>query len=166
VHPLAHLLVGAAAGALAPNPGVSLLGGIASHVALDGVPHTEEETFTRGRRRGYRLTVVEDSAHHRHLKLTPGLGLAGVELLAGSLVIAWLVTRCHGLNAWGAGLGAFGGILPDVVDAPAHLLFRIRLMHVSALHWTVPRRYALWGIATQVAAAAAAAAVLWKLGGC
>jgi hypothetical protein len=166
VHPLAHLLVGALVGAVAPHPAASLLGGIASHVALDAVPHTEEETFTRGRRRGYRLSVAEDGAHHRRLKLTPGLIVAAVELIAGILIIAWLITRCHGLSPWAVGLGALGGVLPDLVDAPAHLLFRIRLMHVSKLHWTVPRRYALWGILTQVIAAGAAVAFLRRIGGC
>ena len=166
MHPLAHLLVGAVVGAVAPHPAASLLGGIVSHVALDAVPHTEEETFTRGRRRGFRLSVVEDGAHHRRLRLTPGLMMAGFELIAGILIIAWLITRCHGLSPWAVGLGALGGILPDLVDAPAHLLFRIRLMHVSKLHWTVTRRYALWGVLTQVAAAGAAAAFLRRIGGC
>ena len=166
MHPLAHLLVGAIVGAVAPNPGLSLLGGIASHVVLDAVPHTEEETFTRGRRRGYRLVIVEDGAHRRRLRLTPGLIVAGFELLAGILILALLITRCHGLSPWSVGLGAFGGILPDLVDAPAHVLFRIRLMHLSKLHWTVTRRYALWGILTQVALAGGAAALLWRIGGC
>lgn len=166
MHPLAHLLVGAAVGAVAPEPGVSLLGGVATHIVLDALPHTEEETFTIGRRRGYRLAVVEDSARHRHLKITPGLMLAGVELLAGTLITAWVATRCDALNPWSVGLGAFGGILPDLVDAPMHLLFRVRLLHISKMHWTVTRRYALWGIVTQVAAVAGAAALLWKLGGC
>ena len=166
MHPLAHLLVGAVVGAVAPHPAASLLGGIASHVVLDAVPHTEEETFTRGRRRGYRLDVVQDSARRRHLKVTPGLIMAAFELLAGILIIAWLVTRCDGLSPWAVGLGALGGILPDLVDAPAHLLFRIRLMHVSKLHWTVTRRYALWGVLTQVAAAGAAALFLPRIGGC
>ena len=143
-----------------------MLGGIVSHVVLDAVPHTEEETFTRGRRRGYRLIIMEDGVHRRHLRLTPGLIVAVVELIAGILIIAWLTTRCHGLSLWSVGLGAFGGILPDLVDAPAHLLFRVRLLHVSRLHWTVTRRYAAWGILTQVAVAGAAAALLWRIGGC
>ena len=143
-----------------------MLGGIVSHVLLDAVPHTEEETFTRGRRRGYRLVIVEDRAHHRRLRLTPGLIVAGFELLAGILIIALLMTGCHWHSPWSVGLGTFGGILPDLVDAPAHLLFRIRLMHVSKLHWTVTRRYALLGILTQVVLAGAAAALLWRIGGC
>jgi hypothetical protein len=166
VHPLAHLLVGALVGAVAPHPGASLLGGIASHLALDFVPHTEEETFTRGRRRGFRLQIAHENGGRRHLRLTPGLILAGCELVAGVLIVVWLITRCHGLGPWSVGLGALGGILPDLVDAPAHLLLRVRLMHIPKMHWTVTRRYALWGILTQVAAAGVAAALLWKLGGC
>jgi hypothetical protein len=165
VHPLAHLLVGAAAGAIVP-PGGSLFAGIASHVVLDAVPHTEEETFTRGRRRGYRLTVVEDSRHRRHVRLTPGLILAFCELIAGSIIVAWFAFRCQGLNPWAVALGAFGGVLPDLVDAPAHLLFRIRLMHVSRLHFTVTRRFAIVGILTQIVFAGTAALILWRLGGC
>lgn len=165
MHPLAHLLVGAAVGAIVP-PDASLFVGIASHVVLDAVPHTEEETFTRGRRRGYRLSVVEDGTHRRRLVLTPGLILAGCELIIGTIVVAWFAARCQGLNPWAVGLGAFGGVLPDLVDAPAHLLFRIRLMHVSKLHFTVTRRFALVGILTQIVFAGAAAAMLWRLGGC
>ena len=145
-------------------PGASLFAGVASHVVLDAIPHTEEETFTRGRRRGYRLSVVDNGTHRRRLRLTPGLMLAGCELIAGTIVVAWFATRCQGLNPWAVGLGAFGGVLPDLVDAPVHLLFRIRLMHVSKLHFTVTRRFALLGILTQVVLAAAAAAMLWRVG--
>lgn len=166
MHPLAHLLLGAVVGAIVPPPAASLLGGIASHFVLDAVPHTEEETFTRCRRRGFRLQIAHEDGRRRHLRLTPGLIVAAVELIAGILIIAWLITRCHGLSPWAVGLGALGGILPDLVDAPVHLLFRIRLMHISKLHWTVTRRYALLGILTQVIAAGAAVAFLWRIGRC
>jgi hypothetical protein len=173
VHPFAHLLVGAAVGAFSRSPATSLLGGIVSHLALDTVPHTEEETFTRGRRPGVRLREAQAGAPRpsrrrrgRRRRLTPGLMLAGLELVLGSLIVAWLISRCGGLGPWSVGLGALGGIVPDLVDAPMHMFFGVRLMHISQLHWTVTRRYALWGIATQIAAAGAAAAVLWRLGGC
>jgi hypothetical protein len=143
-----------------------LLSGIASHVVLDAVPHTEEETFTRGRRRGYRLTVVDDGQHRRHLRLTPGLILAMCELIVGSALVAMFAFRCQGLNPWAVVLGAFGGVLPDLVDAPAHLLFRVRLMHISKLHFTVTRRFAILGILTQVVLAGAAGVMLWRIGGC
>ncbi len=166
MHPLAHLLVGAFVGAVAPHPAVSLLGGIVSHVVLDATPHTEEETFTHGRRRGFRLPIAQEDGRRRHLRLTPGLLLAGFELLAGILILAWLLTRCHRLSPWPVGLGALGGILPDLVDALAKVLFGVRLMHIPKLHWTVTRRYALLGILTQVVLAGAAAALLWRIGGC
>lgn len=88
------------------------------------------------------------------------LVLAGFELLGGILILAWLLTRCHRLSPWSIGLGAPGGILPDLVDASANVLFGVTLMHIPKLHWTVTRRYALLGILTQVVVAGAAAAIL------
>jgi hypothetical protein len=39
-------------------------------------------------------------------------------------------------------------------------------MHVSRLHFTVTRRFAIVGILTQIVFAGTAALILWRLGGC
>ncbi len=156
MHPFAHLLVGALIGAAARTPAGALAGGIFSHYALDVIPHTEEETFTG----------PEVERARTGLRLGPGLVEAGLEAVLGVLAVGWLLSRCREMDPWSVGLGALGGLLPDLVDAPIKMFLGTGLVHPSRLHWTVTRRYAVWGILTQVAVAGGTAMLLWRVGGC
>lgn len=182
MHPLAHMLTGGAIGQLAPSPALALIGGFLSHFALDIIPHTEGSTF-RQRPAPNPVTVWKPlgqqgaqvwrpSLKRRSLSelrmnvLRADIIEAGVEFAAGVLVIGWLVGNCLGVKALSVGLGALGGILPDLIDLPFERIAGIVFFHPPGLHWTVRRRNAAWGILTQVAAAGVAAAYLWRAAGC
>lgn len=167
MHPLAHMLTGAAIGQLAPSPALALIGGFLSHFVLDIIPHTEGETF-RPRPAANPVTVWKPRplSGPRTNVLRADIIEAGVEFAAGVLLIGWLVGNCLGVEALSVGLGALGGILPDLIDLPFERLAGIVFFHPPGLHWTVRRRHAAWGILTQVAAAGIAAAYLWRAAGC
>lgn len=167
MHPLAHMLTGAAIGQLAPSPALALIGGFLSHFVLDVIPHTEGKTF-RPRPAPNPVTAWKPQplSGPRMNVLPADIIEAGVEFAAGVLVIGWLVGNCLGIEALSVGLGALGAILPDLVDLPFERLTGIAVFHPAGLHWTARRRNAAWGILTQVAAAGIAAAYLWRAGGC
>jgi hypothetical protein len=96
----------------------------------------------------------------------PELIVAGLEFIAGLAVVGWVIESCPGASPHRLWLGTLGALVPDLVDLPLRMLFRITLLHVPALHWTVARRHAVWGILSQVAVAGAALMVLWRTGGC
>ena len=62
--------------------------------------------------------------------------------------------------------GALGGLLPDIVDVPLHALFGISVLHRKAWHRTMPRRYAVFGLLTQVLAVLFAGFGLRLTAGC
>lgn len=167
MHPLAHMLTGAAIGQLAPSPALALIGGFLSHFVLDIIPHTEGSTF-RQRPAPNPVTVWKPQplSGPRMNILRADIIEAGGEFAAGVLVIGWLVGNCPWVEALSVGLGALGGILPDLIDLPLGRLTGIAVFHPPGLHWTVKRHNAAWGILTQVAAAGIAAAYLWRAGGC
>ncbi len=150
MHPLAHMLAGAAIGQILPTPGGAFVGGVLSHFVLDGIPHTEGKTFRTRPDDRYGLDLLE----------------AALEAIVGTLLLAWIIRACPGVHAWSMGIGAVAALLPDLIDLPMHLLFRVTVLHVARLHWTVGRRHALWGILTQLAVIAAAATYLWRVTRC
>ncbi len=153
MHPLAHILAGALIGQLAPTPAVALAGGVLSHFVLDGIPHTEGKTF-RPRAPQARGSVGVDLIE------------AGLEFIVGIAIVVWLTSTCHALNNRAIGLGVFGALLPDFIDLPLVLVWKVNLLHTPRLHWTVERRHAIWGILTQLAMIGFAGGWLWLTGAC
>ena len=149
MHPLAHMLAGALIGQLAPTPAVALAGGVVSHFVLDGIPHTEGNTF-RPRPPHTRRVIGVDL-------IEPGL-----EFVVGIAIVVWLTSTCHALHTQAVGLGVFGALLPDFIDVPLGLFWQVSLLHAPRLHSTVKRRHAVWGILTQLAVIVAAASYLWR----
>lgn len=145
MNPLAHMLAGALIGQVSPSAPWAVAGGLASHALLDALPHAEGETFGLKSQSLFRPDVVE----------------AGVETLVGAAVLWRLTTGCAGADAGLIALGALGGLLPDLVDLPLRALFGLVILHARRLHWTVRRRYAVWGILAQVVTAGAAGILLW-----
>lgn len=150
MHPLAHTLTGALVGQAASSPGLALIGGIASHVLLDRIPHAEGETFTGKRTSGFRVDLVE----------------AAVELAVGLAAVWWVAGICPSARLLPIALGVLGGLLPDLIDLPLSAVTRVTVLHRRAWHRTVPRERAAFGILTQVATVAIAATGLWLLAGC
>lgn len=150
MHPVAHMLVGACVGQLASSPQGAVLGGLLSHFVLDAIPHTEGETFAEGPRPGFGLDLVE----------------AGLEFLVGVAMLGWVLSNCTATRTGPMLLGTLAALIPDAIDTPMMMFFGKTVVHPAALHWTVRRRHAFWGILTQVLVAAGAAALLWRWAGC
>lgn len=150
MHPFAHVLVGAVIGQMTHHPAAAALGGLVSHTVLDALPHTEGATF-RDRPGPNRF---------------PELIEAGIEAAAGLAAVAWVVRTCPGAQTLSVAAGVLGAMAPDLIDQPLLMFFGVRVLHIPSLHWTVLRRYAVWGILTQVALAGFAALVLWRAAGC
>src|SRR2546425_8591722 len=145
MHPLGHMLTGALIGQLAPNPAAAAFGGLLSHGVLDFVPHTEGETF------GIRTTSP----------IRPDLIEAGVETIAGAVLLWQIGSGCTAARAGQLAIGAVAALLPDLVDIPLKQLFGATIFHIHRLHWTVTRRHAAWGILTQAVTVGGAALLLW-----
>ncbi|MDR7522658.1 MAG: hypothetical protein QN168_09370 [Armatimonadota bacterium] len=150
MHPLAHILTGALVGQTGPSPAAAALGGLLSHLALDAIPHTDAETFGTASRRGLRPDLIE----------------AGLELLVGTAVLVWLVVACPGAQALRVGLGALGGLAPDLIALLTLRFVGADMAHPPRLHWAVARRRWVWGVLTQAIVAAAAGLLLWRASGC
>ncbi|MDQ7844745.1 MAG: hypothetical protein QN122_13600 [Armatimonadota bacterium] len=150
MNPLAHALTGALIGQVAASPTLGFLGGLASHLVLDAIPHTEGETF-----RGSSATSV--GVEHLEAAVELGLAVAG---------LWWVVTRCASAQPFALALGALGGIVPDLIDQPLRMLHRPLLLHRMEWHHTLPRHRAGAGMLTQLAAALLAGLGVWRLSGC
>ncbi len=144
------MLTGALIGQAAHNPAVAVLGGLASHAVLDALPHTEGATF-RDRPGPNRF---------------PELLEAGVEAVAGLIVVAWVIRTCPGAHAFSVAAGVLAALGPDLIDQPLLMFSRVPVLHIPSLHWTVGRRHAVWGILTQVAVIGLAALALGRAAGC
>ena len=150
MHPLAHALAGGLVGQVAASPGVALLGGLASHLLLDRIPHTEGDTFRNAPATALGIEHLE----------------AVVELSVAIMALWWAATRCPGVDPLPLVLGALGGLLPDMVDVPLHLLFGRTILHREAWHRTAARRRAAFGIVTQILTILGAGFGLWLAAGC
>jgi hypothetical protein len=144
MNPLVHMLAGAALGQAVPSGGWALAGGALSHELLDAIPHTEGETFGLRGISLFRADVLE----------------AGVEVVVGAAILWRLTMACPGTRADLVMLGAFGGLLPDLVDLPLESLFGRMILHVRKLHWTVGRQHAVLGLLSQIVTGVAGA-LLW-----
>lgn len=167
MHPLAHALTGALIGHLAPSPALGLLGGTASHVLLDLVPHTEWRTFggPPGGQDGQIADGWTGAGERQHLGVEHLE--AAAELCLAVLALWWLGGRCGSARLPHLLLGALGGVLPDLIDVPVQILLGWRpLLHVKALHRTARRDQALMGLLTQIVTIAAAGIGLWLTSGC
>jgi hypothetical protein len=145
MNPLVHMLAGAALGQASPGAPWALAGGVLSHELLDAIPHAEGETFGLRGISLLRLDVLE----------------AGAEVLVGAALLWRLTVACSGARADLVALGAFGGLLPDLVDIPLQAVWGKMILHVRRLHWTVGRQQAVLGVLAQIVTAGVAGAVLW-----
>jgi hypothetical protein len=145
MNPLAHMLAGAALGQVSPGGLWAFAGGVLSHEVLDAIPHAEGETFGLRRISLLRVDALE----------------AGAEVLVGAVLLWRLTVACPGARADLIALGAFGGLLPDLVDIPLKAVWGKMILHVRRLHWTVRRQHAVLGILAQFVTAGVAGALLW-----
>jgi hypothetical protein len=145
MNPLVHMLAGAALGQASPGGPWALAGGVLTHELLDAIPHAEGETFGLRGISLLRVDVLE----------------AGAEVLVGAALLWRLTVVCSGARADLVVLGAFGGLLPDLVDIPLQAVWGKMILHVRRLHWTVGRQHAVLGVLAQIVTAGVAGALLW-----
>ena len=150
MNPLAHALTGAFIGQAAGSPLSAFLGGLASHVVLDAIPHAEGDTFRK---------IPSTAFGVEHVEAAIELGLAAIGLW-------WVATRCPSAQPVALTLGALGGLLPDLIDQPLLMLRGRLLLHRKAWHRTLPREGAAVGVLTQLALVLLGGLGLWLLAGC
>lgn len=151
MHPLAHLMTGAAIGQAVGNPAAAVIGGVLSHFVLDAMPHTEGKTF-------YGEAPVR--------LLRPDLIEAALEFAAGLLIVGWSLVRCEGIHL-SVVVGALGALMPDLVDLPLKALLNVGpFFHLQRIHWTVTRNHAALGMLTQLIVIVAAWSFLWRAAAC
>ncbi len=97
-----HMIVGAILGSLIQNFPLAFLAGLASHFIFDAIPHLEFSIFWPPERQG-------------KLQLTKGEYIfIFFDVLIGILLVLWIF--CSRVENWSILAGAFGAILPDLID--------------------------------------------------
>lgn len=160
--------MGAAVGAATGDPYLGFAAGVLSHHTLDAIPHFDQGTFYLERSGPQYLGMTQVSNHRGGFSRRDWV----------MLFIDWgIAAAVFGMVFWATPvsrwelivLGAFGGLLPDIVDSSplwskklrAHSGF-VRAYHEfhSFFHWTVARKELWLGVATQAVLLAASLAYL------
>lgn len=160
-----HILVGAGLGSLAANPALSFAIGAATHFAGDSIPHWEYSIAP--------LEALKDLHGREKLRtLCTGavlrvLAILSCEILGTFALALWLVASRSGSGALAASVfaGGLGGLLPDVLwgladNSHSRILLAYRAFH-HRMHTTVHGVGFARGFTWQLAAAAAACALIW-----
>ena len=154
-----HSVVGAAAGAATGDPYLGFAAGVLSHHVLDAIPHFDQGTFYLERSGPQYLGMTQISNYRGGFSRRDWAMLfidwAVAAAVFGAVFWATPVSRWELIV-----LGAFGGLLPDVVDSSPLWSKKLRAAFgaVAAyhtfhafFHWTVARKEFWLGIATQAA---------------
>jgi len=96
-----HVLTGAAVGVATGNPIAGFIAGLASHIALDAIPHTDPGTWHMGEPYPFPMHAGD---------WTVGL----VDLFVAGYSLLYLAGHAP-LLAAGPIAGVIGGVLPDVI---------------------------------------------------
>ncbi len=138
-----HMLAGAAIGTLVPNPYLAFPLGIASHYALDALPHWDTGQVRKRKADG---GVPEQFERWE-------FPFAALDILF-ALALTWYFWQSHG-QAPGVLAGGLGGLLPDALDnvpfwsprlRKLPLFAKIASCHEWAHYPTLPRRELWLGI--------------------
>jgi hypothetical protein len=140
-----HAVVGAAIATLFPDhPALAFASGVASHFAIDAIPHWD-----------YPLRSISTKRTAPALAVNWGLlqdfGMITLDAGLGLAVALWLYASPAGLAA--VLLGALGAMLPDPLQLVHRLFPREPLRTLQRFHvWIHSKRKLRWplGIASQV----------------
>ena len=141
-----HAIVGAAIGSLMPDhPALAFAGGIASHFAIDAIPHWD-----------YPLRAISvkpnSSAMKLNWSLVRDLGLIAIDAGVGLAIAVWLYASPTAALA--VLLAALGAMLPDPLQFAHRLYPREPLRTLQRFHvWTHSKRALAWpiGVSSQLA---------------
>lgn len=154
-----HSIVGAAIGSQISNPAISILCGVLSHHILDSIIHLDQGSYhIKEKGPNYlqkKHTVIEVLFTKRDwLMLFVDLITAGV--LFSALLLAKPVSAYQNIF-----IGAFGGLLPDIIDSSPLWSSRLRKRFSfikkyhhfhDFFHWPALPNQKIWGLGTQLLA--------------
>ena len=142
-----HAVVGGAIASLFPShPLLAVIGGFASHFAIDAIPHWDYQL---------RSITVGMGADNRRLELSRALLLdlicIGVDACAGLALAIWLFATST--SAWVVALGAVAGMMPDPLQFVHSVHPREPLVSLQRFHgWIHSNRKLAWrlGVSSQI----------------
>jgi hypothetical protein len=107
-------------GSISPNPIVAFAGGVASHLIADAIPHLDSRSFRdkTTREEIWRADII----------------VGGIDAIIAIALAVYVTTHGVSPTVW---FGGFGGVFPDLMEAPWYLYFRQRykwLHHLSTWH--------------------------------
>jgi len=164
-----HAVVGAAIGAASPNIAIGFVGGFLSHHIIDAVPHFDQGSFYTVKAGPPYLGKAREPYEAHSFRVYRDW----VMLFADWGVAAVLFTIFFALlpaDLWAPiVVGAFGGLLPDIIDSSPlwskklrsklRGVFHYHRFHVY-FHWTVAGNEGVLGFGTQTVLVALS---LWYL---
>ena len=135
-----HAIVGAAIASLMPGqPALAFIAGVASHFAIDAIPHSDYRLRSKiGRSRPAISVMVRD------------LGLLAIDAAAGLAVALFLYASPGATPA--ILLGAVGGMLPDPLRLAHRLYPREPLRSLQRFHAWIHTKHRLtwpWAVSSQ-----------------
>lgn len=163
-----HLIVGAAVGVASENPILGFGTSFIVHHAIDALPHFDQGSFyTLKSGAAYLGKNREEIPRSSFLKRD--WIMLFIDFAVGGTALLFLLWKLP-VELWTPlASGVFGGLLPDIIDssplwskklrAKARAIFHYHRFHIF-FHWTVAKREAVLGFATQ---ATLIAVSLWYL---
>lgn len=156
-----HSIVGAAIGSQISNPAISILCGVLSHHILDSIIHFDQGSYHVSEK-GPNYLQKKHTVTEVHFTKRDWLMLLADLITAGGLFSALLLTKPVSTyqNIF---IGAFGGLLPDIIDSSPLWSSRLRKKFSfikkyhrfhDFFHWPALPNQKIWGLGTQLLAIA------------
>jgi len=151
-----HAVVGGAIASLFPShPLLAVIGGFASHFAIDAIPHWDYPL---------RSITVGMGADNRRIEMSGALLLdlicIGLDASAGLALAIWLFATPT--SGWVVALGAVAGMMPDPLQFVHSVHPREPLVSLQRFHgWIHSKRKLAWrlGVSSQIVFAVTVSAV-------
>ena len=141
-----HAIVGAAVASLMPDhPGLAFVGGMASHFAIDAIPHWDYPL------RAFSVKPNTGTALRLNWSLFQDFGLVVLDASVGLAIGLWLYATPMAETS--VLLGALGAMLPDPLQIAHRLYPREPLRTLQRFHvWMHTKRKLAWpiGIGSQL----------------
>ena len=138
-----HLIAGAAVGGLTGNPYLAFVSGSILHQLLDWIPHYDPESIFNEKKEPWELTARQWF-----------ISVFDVVVGIGFLILIWFSTD----RSIGIFWGAFGGVLPDLIDKLPYVSKPIRRTKFgkifnqihSKFHISLRLNQAIFGLGIQI----------------
>jgi len=154
-----HTITGAAIGVAAGNPFWGFTFGFLSHFVLDAIPHFDQGSFYLERKiNGPAWLGAELNEKSKKFKVKRDWAMLFIDMAIAVIISAGMVAY-QPLYIWLIyGIGATGGLLPDIFDVSPFWKEKFRAAKIgktfhavhSFFHWPLSSRYWYIGITTQI----------------